>query len=196
MSAAIRTAKLQLRTSMRQRLLQLSTADLSTQSQQIQDHLLKLPAFQRAQHVSIYLSMDAAEAQTYGLVEHALAAGKAVYVPRCRGQQMDMVRITSLRGLNPNAWGIPEPSDAEPAVDPAALDFVLVPGVAFDKNGNRCGHGKGYYDRYLKLSLNALTCAICLSEQIVDDVPTNRHDFIPHILITPHGILHQQQQQY
>ncbi|KAJ2464874.1 hypothetical protein GGI03_002979 [Coemansia sp. RSA 2337] len=190
--SAIRTAKLQLRKSMRHRLLQLSPNDLSIQSQQIQAHLLAHPAFQRAQHISIYLSMDSAEAQTYGLVETALAAGKSVYVPRCRGQQMDMVRITSLLGLKPNAWGIPEPSHSEPAVDPNTLDFILVPGVAFDATGNRCGHGKGYYDRYLKQSVNAVTCAICLSEQIVDNVPTDDHDFKPHILITPQGILYQQ----
>ncbi|KAJ1913373.1 hypothetical protein LPJ71_002530, partial [Coemansia sp. S17] len=80
--------------------------------------------------------MDSAEAQTYGLVETALAAGKSVYVPRCRGQQMDMVRITNLLGLKPNTWGIPEPSHSEPAVDPNTLDFILVPGVAFDATGN------------------------------------------------------------
>ncbi|KAJ2064593.1 hypothetical protein GGI17_000920 [Coemansia sp. S146] len=190
--SAIRTAKLQLRKSMHQRLLQLSTADLSAQSQKIQAHLLSHPTFQRAQHISIYLSMDSGEAQTYGLVDQALAAGKSVYVPRCRGQQMDMVRITNLVGLKRNTWGIPEPSDTEPAVDPGTLDFILVPGVAFDATGNRCGHGKGYYDRYLKQSVNAVTCAICLSEQIVDNVPTGDHDFKPHILITPQGILHQQ----
>ncbi|KAJ2686083.1 hypothetical protein IWW39_003863 [Coemansia spiralis] len=187
--SAIRTAKLQLRKSVHQRLLQLSAVDLSSQSQLIQAHVLALPAFQRAQHVSIYLSMDSAEAQTYGLVEQALASGKSVYVPRCRGQQMDMVRITNLQGLTPNAWGIPEPSHSEPAVDPSVLDFILVPGVAFDKSGSRCGHGKGYYDRYLRQAANAVTCAICLSEQLVDHVPISEHDLKPHILVTPQGIV-------
>ncbi|KAJ2490711.1 hypothetical protein IWW37_002913 [Coemansia sp. RSA 2050] len=187
--SAIRAAKLQLRKSMRQRLLQLSAADLSSQSQLIQAHVLSLPAFQRAQHISIYLSMDSAEAQTYGLVEQALASGKSVYAPRCRGQQMDMVRITDLQDLTPNAWGIPEPGDNEPAVDPSALDFILVPGLAFDKSRNRCGHGKGYYDRYLRQSVNAATCAICLSEQIIDHVPTTEHDLKPQILVSPQGIV-------
>ncbi|KAJ2555707.1 hypothetical protein GGF44_002680 [Coemansia sp. RSA 1694] len=136
--------------------------------------------------------MDTCEAQTFALAEHALAAGKSLYVPRCRGPRMDMVRVAdtaALAGLTRNAWGIAEPSDEDPAVDPKILDFVLVPGVAFDVNGNRCGHGRGYYDRYLAmLSPDAVACAICLTEQITDQVPTNEHDIKPHMLITPEGI--------
>ncbi|KAJ2896253.1 hypothetical protein IWW38_002078 [Coemansia aciculifera] len=176
---------------MRQQLLQLSQAHLAAESQRLHAHLLARPEFQQAQHISIYLSMDECEPQTFALAEHALALGKAVYVPRCQKgtSVMDMVRVKELSGLARNKWGIAEPDSGEPAVDPRILDFVLVPGVAFDRFGGRCGHGKGYYDRYLaRLSPNAFTCAICLSEQIIDLVPTTAQDAKPHLLLSPNGI--------
>ncbi|PIA13651.1 nagb/rpia/CoA transferase-like protein [Coemansia reversa NRRL 1564] len=137
--------------------------------------------------------MDNGEVQTKPLIRHALDEGKTVYVPRCDGSVMDMVRLESSHDLDTlpqNKWGIPEPSKDRPAVNPQVLDFIVVPGVAFDRYGNRCGHGKGYYDRYLAQAKQAFACAVCLNVQVLDTpVPSNSYDQKPHAVITPSGML-------
>lgn len=86
--------------------------------------------------------------------------------------------------LYPGAFGISEPAEGLP---PLRLDslagksvVVAVPGIAFTENGKRCGHGKGYYDRFLsalkKACPNAKAVGICLPCQIVDSVPTDNFD--------------------
>ncbi|KAJ1836093.1 hypothetical protein LPJ73_007664 [Coemansia sp. RSA 2703] len=136
--------------------------------------------------------MDTCELQTRLLLTHALSSGKTVYVPRCRKETMDMVRIRDqhdLDSLPKNRWGIPEPSEDRESVDPRVLEFVVVPGVAFDKAGNRCGHGRGYYDRFLARTERAVACAVCLREQVVENVPTDAFDRSPDYIISPEGII-------
>ncbi|KAJ2509443.1 hypothetical protein GGI11_005873 [Coemansia sp. RSA 2049] len=188
--SSIIAAKKQLRTQMRERLGALASDRIAGESERVLRRVSAHPRFQRSTHVSIYLSM-AKELQTMRLVERALAAGKSVYVPRCApGGAMEMVRLAGLddlAALAPSRWGIPEPPADRAPVDPALLDFVLVPGVAFDACGNRCGHGKGYYDRFLARAVNAFACAACLDEQVVDSVPAADHDRKPDIVVSPSG---------
>ncbi|KAJ2611754.1 hypothetical protein H4S08_003004 [Coemansia sp. RSA 1365] len=137
--------------------------------------------------------MDNGEVQTKPLIRHALDEGKTVYVPRCDGNVMDMVKLESTQDLDTlprNKWGIPEPSKDRPVVNPQMLDFIVVPGMAFDRYGNRCGHGKGYYDRYLSQAKQAFACAVCLNVQVLDTlVPSDTYDQKPHAIITPNGML-------
>jgi 5-formyltetrahydrofolate cyclo-ligase len=73
---------------------------------------------------------------------------------------MHMVELQSVQdfeSLSKNSWGIPEPSIADKRLDSFeanGLDVVLMPGLAFDRNGNRIGYGKGYYDRFLQKSFD------------------------------------------
>ncbi|KAJ2385009.1 hypothetical protein GGI23_006804 [Coemansia sp. RSA 2559] len=180
---------------MHERLGALSNDHISAESHKACHHVLTHPSFQRSQHVSIYVSMAKGELQTKELLDHAIAAGKSVYVPRCNGELMDMVRLQGhedLASLRCNRWGIPEPAMDRGAVDPTIIDFVLVPGVAFDADGNRCGHGKGYYDRYLMRATNAFACAVCLDEQVVDAVPVGDYDRKPNIIVSPSGTVFSQ----
>ncbi|KAJ2313248.1 hypothetical protein IWW51_006139 [Coemansia sp. RSA 2702] len=189
---AINSAKGQLRQQMRRKLAHLSAEQLQIESQQTLAHITGHPAFQRAQHVSIYISMDAGELQTRELIELAQRQNKRVYVPRCDGAAMQMVELRgSVDELKVNKWGIREPREDDVAVDPAQLEFVVVPGVAFDRLGGRCGHGKGYYDRYLPQT-RAFACAVCLCDQVVDSVPVDTYDRKPDMIVYPKGILYQQ----
>ncbi|KAJ2858177.1 hypothetical protein J3B02_000455 [Coemansia erecta] len=191
-STTVSAAKKQLRKLMHQRLSSLTLQALAQQSAQVAQHIIEHPAYKSSRHISIYISMDTAELQTKDLLLHALDSGKTVYVPRCHKQTMHMIRLSGrddLFGLKKNKWGIPEPdTDREPA-DPNVLDFVLVPGVAFDRNGNRCGHGRGYYDRFVASLPSAFSCAVCLSEQIVDSVPVDTFDRSPDTIIAPEGAI-------
>ncbi|KAJ1901393.1 hypothetical protein LPJ66_000808 [Kickxella alabastrina] len=192
-AASTASAKKQLRTHLRSTLSLIPLHSLQAQSHLVTRHLLQHPLYQRSQHISIYISTASSELQTTELLRHALSTGKAVYVPRCHGpKQMDMCRVQDLddlAGLQVNQWGIAEPGMEREPVDPSLLDFVVVPGLAFDRSGQRCGHGRGYYDRFLE-NLDAVTCAVALSEQIVDQVPVDAFDRTPDLIIAPEGVIY------
>ncbi len=82
--------------------------------------------------------------------------------------------------------GIPEPRSSLPRVDPADVDWVLVPGVAFDLAGRRLGYGGGYYDRLLPLLPRATPrIAGAFELQIVDAIPAAPHDLRIDAFATP-----------
>ena len=80
---------------------------------------------------------------------------------------------------------IPEPLSTRPQVPRAAIDFVLVPGVAFDLEGRRLGYGGGYYDRLLPLlAPHATRVAGAFDVQIVERVPAAPHDVRVDTIVT------------
>ena len=64
------------------------------------------------------------------------------------------------------------------------LDFILVPGVAFDLHGRRLGRGRGYYD-ILLAKVRGTTCGVAFDEQIVREVPVEPHDSDVNCILTP-----------
>lgn len=111
--------------------------------------------------------------------------------------RMDMVRLHDLEDYNKlpvTKWNIKQPSDdddREEALDSEeGLDLILIPGLAFNKAGERCGRGKGYYDTYLakvqqKQRILPTTVALAFKEQILEEVPTDDHDVrIDQVLFT------------
>lgn len=87
------------------------------------------------------------------------------------------------------AFGVHEPSEACPEIASTELDWVLVPGVAFDEEGGRLGRGKGHYDRWLLGGTKGIRCGIGFEEQIVPKVPLEPHDIRLHYVITPARVL-------
>ena len=88
------------------------------------------------------------------------------------------------RDLKTGQFGIREPADACPLIPLNRLDFVLVPGVAFDLQGRRLGRGKGYYDRLLA-EVRGKTCGVAFDEQIVEELPLEPHDVLVNCILTP-----------
>lgn len=72
---------------------------------------------------------------------------------------------------------------------PCPTDLILVPGLAFDIQGNRLGRGKGYYDRFLPQCTEAIFCGICCDLQLTDHVPTEAHDATMDFIITDKEII-------
>ncbi len=108
-------------------------------------------AFRTADVILTYVSFRT-EVDTRRLIAYALSEGKCVAVPRCREErQMDFFYIHSLEELTTGAYRIPEPApDAKPWRQiEGERCLVLMPCVAFDRQGNRLGYGGGYYDRFL-----------------------------------------------
>ena len=115
------------------------------------------------------------EPDTTGLVESLAAAGHAVLLPRVEGDHIVAVAHRPGDVLRRGAFGIAEPLG--PAVDPQSIDAVIVPGLAFTRDGRRLGQGGGYYDQFLPtLRSGCITCGVGFSTQIVDDLPVEPHD--------------------
>jgi 5-formyltetrahydrofolate cyclo-ligase len=109
-----------------------------------------------------------------------LGAGKTLVLPRIDRATRALVlhRVDAPeRQLRAGVWGIREPDASRcPPVDPAAVDFVLVPGVVFDREGGRIGYGGGYYDRLLAAWPGLPRVAAAFEAQLVDRVPRRAHD--------------------
>jgi len=123
------------------------------------------------------------EPDTGALIDALLAGGFRVVLPRVVGEEIVAAEHESGRVLTTGAFGIPEPAGA--AVDPREIDVVLVPGLAFTRDGRRLGQGGGFYDRLLpQLRGDCLTIGICFAEQIVADLATEPHDRIVDVVVT------------
>jgi 5-formyltetrahydrofolate cyclo-ligase len=111
-----------------------------------------LRAFREARVALAYASFGS-ELDTRPLLRRVLDGGRRLVLPRVEraARRLALHEVRDLDDeLRPGTWGIPEPvADRCPAVAPGEIDFVLVPGVAFDPHGGRVGHGGGYYDRLL-----------------------------------------------
>ena len=102
---------------------------------------------------------------------------------------MEMVLLKDLQdydSLPRTKWNIKQPPDEEVREEAlehhGGLDLMLVPGMAFTRDGKRLGRGKGYYDTYLskakKSTKMPVTIALAFDEQILDDIPVSDHDFV------------------
>lgn len=115
------------------------------------------------------------EVRTVPMLERALADGKKVAVPKVIGDEMKFIYMTDLTQVAPGYAGIPEPiADGPVADDPTAL--VLMPGLAFDPQGNRMGYGGGFYDRFLAEEPDHPTLALCYDFQMLPHLETEDHD--------------------
>jgi 5-formyltetrahydrofolate cyclo-ligase len=157
-------------------------ADRDARSERIGARVVRLPAYAAARVVHCYIGVGS-EVQTRSLLTDLLAAGKQLVVPWCApGKVLNLFRLTDLDQLAPSRFGLLEPradlrSVLAHQVAPGDLDLLLLPGIAFDRQGGRLGHGAGYYDRLLwQVRFDALSVGLAFECQLVDEVPMLDHD--------------------
>jgi len=86
-------------------------------------------------------------------------------------------------------WGMRQPAASGAVVPPGEIDLFLVPGLAFDRAGNRLGRGGGYYDRALHdRRADAIAVGVCTESRVVAAVPTQAHDRPVDWLATETGV--------
>ena len=116
------------------------------------------------------------------LLKELLTRGDTVYLPVFAGADKKMIyrQAENLHHLPPGEFTIPEPPTDANELGDKAVDIVLVPGRAFDRNGNRLGRGSGGYDTWLnwykEKHPETPLWGTCLQCQLVDTVPTETHD--------------------
>lgn len=111
---------------------------------------------------------------------------KHFYLPRVNGVNLEILPFDCSR-LHLGAFNIEEP-DGNDTVDISHIELIVVPGIAYDANGNRVGRGKGYYDRLLAES-QATKVGIGYDFQFVDGIDTDPHDVAVDIVITDRRLL-------
>ena len=166
--------KAQVRDWIRSRKQAIPEAELAEKSRILAARFLESEAYRRAKTLYGYVSYNQ-EVCTAEILRQALKDGKRVAIPKCYGKQMLFRYVTDLNRIHRRKSGLPEPFDDEPlAQDPEAL--VLMPGLAFDREGHRIGYGGGYYDRFLTLEPNHPTVALCFDFQLLDHLDTEPYD--------------------
>ena len=130
-----------------------------------------MAAFIMAERVLLYHSLPD-ELSTREFLA-SLPQGKRYYLPRVNGPDLDILPYEASR-THLGAFHIEEP-DGNDTVDVADIDLIVVPGVAYDRSGNRLGRGKGFYDRLLSRA-RAITVGVCYDFQLVDSIAVDEHD--------------------
>ena len=185
--AALREAKLALRREVLTARDALSAEARAAAAHAIAARVAALPSFAAARNVLLTLAFRS-EWETGLLVRTALAGGKGVAVPRVNPatRMLELHALSDLeRDIRPGHLGIPEPLPTCPRVAPAAIDWVLVPGVAFDLEGRRLGYGGGYYDRLLPLLPREAPRVVGTFDlQVVARVPAAPHDLGVDTIVT------------
>ncbi len=131
------------------------------------------------------------EVNTRPLFEELVERGKIVVLPRVRGRgpEIDFFQASDWDALETSSFGIPEPVPSAEPVPPGEFDFVLVPGVAFDRRGARLGFGMGCYDRVLeKIRPGTPAVGVAYDFQVVDEVPAEPHDVFLTAVVSESGI--------
>ena len=120
------------------------------------------------------------------MLDHALARGKKVFLPRWTGQGFGFARIASRSELVAGRYGILEPIGDVGLSDADRQDLVVfVPGVVFDSRGNRLGRGRGGYDRLLaQFNVSELAVGLAYECQIIEAVPVQPWDRRMHFVVT------------
>jgi len=225
--------KMLIRRHVRNVLQEISPESLATQGEEVLKHLKAFTHYVESSRVSCYKSMRSAELPTDSIIKNLLDNRKKVFLPFVHEQnkkhthRMDMLELESWEefneGLVPVSFSSSPSSPQVFQFDPTkistrenarteGLDLVLLPGLAFDRYGNRLGHGKGFYDEYLneynstternhkqqesvdekKKKRQPILVGICLREQVLseeDYIPTLAHDRRLDYVVSPDGVL-------
>ena len=158
-------------------------------SREIVARCMALPEYQQAKTVLFYLDVRS-EVRTRNDLENALASGKKIVVPYCVDGELELFHLTNPEELAIGMYRILEPKaelrtvEAH-KVDVKEIDLIIVPGVAFDREGGRTGHGKGYYDKLLEHARpDTPLVALAFECQLFEKIPMQDHDVYMDKVIT------------
>ncbi|CAI9388699.1 5-formyltetrahydrofolate cyclo-ligase [Niallia sp. Sow4_A1] len=182
--------KKQFRTNMIKQLQAISKPHYEHMSYQIALQLYNNTSFSSASHIGITISKFP-EVDTYQIIRMCWQLGKEVSVPKCipETRQMLFRKLESFNQLESVYSNLFEPiMEKTERTNPEEIDLLLVPGLAFSRNGYRIGFGGGYYDRFLE-SYKGETISLAFSMQVKERIPLQKHDLAVQKIITNEGIL-------
>lgn len=155
--------------------------------------LLATPEFSQARSVALYAAI-ADELPTQRIHFAARGADKRCFLPRVLGEGLlEFAEAARFEDLRPGRYGVSEPSAGSIVVDLAEIDLVIVPGLAFDRQGRRLGRGGGYYDRAIERARDEgagpFFIGLVPSDELLDEVPAGELDQSVDAVATENGLI-------
>ncbi|WP_160721689.1 5-formyltetrahydrofolate cyclo-ligase [Bacillus sp. USDA818B3_A] len=182
--------KNKVRKRVKETLSNLSKPQYEAYSKRIADTLLNDNDWKTARVIGIYIS-NPPEVDTYQIIRKAWEQGKQVVVPKCRpaDKQLSFRALSDFTELESVYYGLLEPVEAlTKEITSEGIDLLVVPGLAYTKEGYRLGFGGGYYDRFLT-NYHGKTLSLAFKEQIISNFPIEAHDIPVSKLITNDGVI-------
>jgi len=192
----IAAEKAELRREVASLIAAMSAEERAHASSLMTERVQALPEFMAARRVLLYSALPD-EADVGALMDDLIARGREVLLPvsDTATREIKVVSISDpARELRDGAYGILEPLGGMPLEDPGAIDFVIVPGRAFDADGRRLGRGKGYYDGFLSRlrpfgAGGPMKLGVGFSCQLAESVPTVPRDVSMDAVATERSII-------
>lgn len=183
MGESVSGAKRELREEMKRSLAALDSEFCDRAAKKLNQQIIELVNKLGTRTVLAWLNHFPGEPDLSEFIDHVLADGLSVYLPRMVGNNSLSFHLVSSNWrdeVSPGKFGVPEPALTLPklSVETAASPLILVPGLAFDRSGNRLGRGRGFYDRTIQslTSINPIAIGIGWEVQLLENVPTEPHD--------------------
>lgn len=152
--------------------------------------IIMMEEYNNAKVIAIYKNL-ASEVDTSKLIEYSILNNRIVVLPRVKDNDLYFYKISSLNDkFEKSKFGVEEPlDDKNNLINPDMIDLIIIPGICFDKDRNRLGFGKGYYDRFLE-NKNIKSIAICFDKQILKyrKIPITNTDIKVDKIVTERSI--------
>jgi 5-formyltetrahydrofolate cyclo-ligase len=166
-------------------------SEVLEKSKRIKEQVFHMGEFKDAKAILFYVSYDN-EVYTHEMIKKCLEIKKQVVVPKIDMNNRTMLCSSLIRwdDLVTGAYNILEPrQECLKEVFLESIDLIVIPGIAFDCQGNRIGHGMGYYDRLLKKKITAHRLGLAFEFQIADIIPSEKHDVKVNKIVTEKRII-------
>jgi 5-formyltetrahydrofolate cyclo-ligase len=186
MPTDLQTAKAALRRQINAALDAMSAEQRAAGSARICVRLRELAAWKDAKSILLFAPTPT-EPDIWPLLAEVLASEKIAALPRypATGRNYIAARVQNPESeIVSGKFGIREPAARCPEISLSRFDLVLVPGVAFDRQGHRLGRGRGFYDRLLA-GVKGVKCGIAIDEQVLNEVPAGAADVRLDFIVTP-----------
>lgn len=186
----LRKQKSDLRKQVLKQRQQINPKTWQEKSDRIYKKVRQLNEYQKAEVVHLYVSMNEKnEVATGQLIDDILNSGKQLVVPVTNFDEGTLTHslLTNIDILKENDWGVKEPTTIN-EFDISKLDIILIPMVAADRNRNRLGYGKGFYDRFLQES-SAFKAGMIFHEFLFEEIPTEPFDVKLDAIITDREVI-------
>ena len=180
------TDKKELRKTIRELKRTITPTLACSSSNAVLHHLKGIAAFKESKNILLYSSLPD-ELDTAAIINACLSQGKDIYLPRVEGDDIVILKANDTH-LAIGSYNIYEPTGDNVITDKSIIDVAIIPGMAFDKNGNRLGRGKGYYDRFLS-DFKGTKIGLGYDFQLLDSIPTEAHDKCMDWIVTPNAII-------
>ena len=171
--------------------LNFSLREINNSSRVIKSKLFNQFDFNNINLVHIFLPIiEKGEINTWLIVAEIFKSYNHVkiLIPKIYKDKLKHYLYNSNTSLKRNHFGVYEPTTKVEFTNISEIDIIIIPLLAFDKNGNRVGYGKGYYDKFLVKCNKSLKVGICLEESISNINDANKHDIKLDYCITPNHI--------